>query len=367
MTSSEKESGGEFFQTDTRLVFGAYFCKETRDGSYMAKMYGCDAILDNQSNISMQRYKSRHEIRKTLAELLEAVSEGGIPEDEEKEPLILETRQQLQKLLLLLNGDDAELPDLLPDNEVQAKLEETLSAAIEITRGLECGRTCDTSREVRDPSEERSPEGHSGRVDLDQSAIQKLKSDFQEMLSDFNAIIADLRDGSIDAVQAFPKLSRSYNSLVLYAAILEENGYRNPSKLRNDLNAYIEHMCALFEQMGGDMLSVRTLRGTPRPFPPNQSSLDETHWYVLMQQYDEAVHQMAIAEHLAERLIPRFGEEYAYRMLIEAYNTFIKSAKEVQKSTGTLKHYQIVKKALAPQLHRLAEATDFPIDELEEM
>lgn len=366
MANGNKVYGGEFFQTDTRLVFGAYFCKETGDGSYTAKMYGCDAILDHQSNIPMQRYKSRREIRKTLAELLEAVSEGDIPEDGEEETLILETRQQLQKLLLLLNSDGTELPALLPDNEVQAKLEEALNAAIEITQGFGCNRTSDSSQETYDTSPTLSEE-QGGRVDLDQSAIQKLKSDFQEMLSDFNAIIADLRDGSIDGVQAFPKLSRSYNSLVLYAVILEENGYKITSKLRNDLSAYIEQMCALSEEMGGDMLSVRTLRGTPRPFPSNQSSLDELHWNALMQQYDEAVHQMAIAEHIAERLIPRFGVEYAYRMLIEAYNAFIKSAKEVQKSTGTLKHYKIVKKALAPQLHRLAEAIEFPMDDLETM
>ncbi|HAI98296.1 TPA: hypothetical protein DCL30_01985 [Candidatus Peribacteria bacterium] len=356
-TSAQRkgETGGEFFETDTHLVFGAYFCKE-EDGSYRAKMYGCDAILDHQSNVPAQQYASRHEIRKALAEVLTNVTDWNIPEDQRGKSFIVETRRQLQELLRLLNDDDAELPALLPDDDVQAKLDAALSTAITLVQDLECDGIRNALRKPHDPS-----------LELDQSAIQQLRVDTQNTLEDFNAMLARLEDGSAEMESIFPQLSRTYNTLILYASILDENGYKLSRSAQEYLTAFTGNMCTLFEQMGGNMFSVRTFRGTPRPFPPNQSSLDDTRWNELMQQYDEAVHHMATAEHMAERLTPRIGAERAYRMLIDAYNAFIRSAKEIQVSTGPLKHYQLVQRALAPQLQRLAEAIDFPTDELEAM
>jgi|GEM_PF-4289264 len=335
----------------------------------MAKMYGCDAIADNQSNIPAQQYESRYEIRKTLARLLETIFEEATPRSDKEATLIQETRQQLQELLLQLRSDAVELPALLPNDKVQALLKKAFASAVEITRDIERSAAQDIRGRDRthlDPPQGSSLEGQTNRVDLDQSAIQQLKLDFQEELSNFQAILGDLGNDSAVIEQVGPRLSGSYNSIVLYASILDSNGYRTPG-LREFLNAYLEQMCALAEGMGGDMFSIRTLRSTARPFPPNQSSLDETNWNALMQQYDEAVHQMAIAEQVAERLMPRFGEEYACRMLIGAYNAFIKTAREIQGSTGELRHYLRLKGVLAPQLHRLAEAIEFPVDELEVM
>src|SRR3989338_1043039 len=109
----QSEKGAEFFQTDSKMIYGAYFCEQTDDGNYKAKMYGCNGLVDNQSQFPVQQYESRYEIRKNLAHLLEAISEDAEPLSKKEETVIRMTRQQLDDLLLLLNNDEFALPNLL--------------------------------------------------------------------------------------------------------------------------------------------------------------------------------------------------------------------------------------------------------------
>lgn len=555
----QEERGGEVFQTDSKMVYGGYFCKKAADGSYMAKMHACDGLIDQQCNMPSQQYKSRHDIRKQLASALRGVSGDCSPRSREEEKLILQTRDQLDELLHLLD-EEVDLPALLSEDTVQKRLEEMYEAVVSISRNIEKSNAyksddienrdykylhptarqqlkkeflvawsrfqtmaeemrndpsyldknisdcitlynsaslqadilhanqedlpdnialleelipvvCEAVKKrgsdvlhVRTPKGEPRPcpensssldqaewgklmeqydsvvqrmaiIGHTkegmlaimGDIDatilvareyefflqngsriqektgplshfadvspkleqliaeittalsshendstetieaeLDQSAIQQLKMDLQDAYSNFETFTKAL---SADAnnFEVAKKLMSTYNTIVLYASILEQNGYKLP-ELPKILNGLMSQMYNLTEELGGDMMSVRTLRGAPRPFPPNTSaSCDENEWNTLLRQYDEAVHAMSISEHIAERRIPVFGHQNAYMMLIHAYNSFIQSAKTIQQRTGELRHYALLKTVMAPQMHRLAEAIDFPTDELEEM
>lgn len=370
MSPSDTEVGGEFFQTETRMAFGAYFCHKNDDRTYAARLYGCDAITDNQANLPEQTYASRHEIRSTLAFILETVSQvqEATPRNEKEAELIRVTRQQLLDLLTRLKNEEDELPALLPNEKVQTLLEETFATACEVSAGIEKEAQSDNVGN-RPSSSEELLRDETGRVDLDPSALQQLKLDLQQTLADFQNnlhVLSNDPDGQLIR-DLFPPLSSGYNSIILYASILEKNGLKVPG-LREYVDGLFDLMRTLTEQMGGDAFSVRSLRGSPRYLPPNQSSfLDDSGWNELMQQYEEAVHNMGIAEHVGERLMPRFGEEYYYRMLVRAYVTFIRKSKGIQQFTGPLRHYEMLKKVIAPQLHQLAEAVEFPIDELEVM
>ena len=83
-----------------------------------------------------------------------------------------------------MNDPDAELPELLPDETVQEKLEEAYSAAVEISCELE-----EVSPIASEPNiTEEEAVSEENYISLDQSAIQQLKIDFKKSLSEFDAV-----------------------------------------------------------------------------------------------------------------------------------------------------------------------------------
>jgi len=562
---SKQQVGAEFVQTDSKMVYGGYFCKQIAGGQYVARMYGCDALVDNQSQMPDTQYESRYEIRKALAELLSVISRDKMPSSAHEEKVILETRNQLDELLQQLNSNDVDLPDLLPEDEFQVLLEDAYTVAVDNHHELKQSDAYNVSGGIQnrdytyleptarqqlqtdfnesyarlkgmadimdnnsdylkaniaefatqynqvslqatilhmngeeisdekisllerlapvaydaiietgsDVMQVRTPRGmvrkypenktdlaqdqwdllmheydeavhrwavsehvtkrivsnvgergaaqlrlqedvfflekarkiqeSSGELEhfrlvskgiektireltaalelpereeqeeekkdfhLDQSAIQKLKSEFTAKISDFEQIFEQIKCGSVEInSEVASDITSGYNTIILYASILDSHGYKTPT-LKDQLSQYTTIVFQLVEQMGGDMMSVRTIKGVSRPYPPNNSSINGNDWNDFLQQYDEAVHDMSIAEHIAERLIPRIGHNGAYVMLIEAYNLFIKTAKTIQVSTGELNHYRLIKSVLSEQMQRLAETTGFPSDELETM
>ncbi len=84
-----------------------------------------------------------------------------------------------------------------------------------------------------------------------------------------------------------------------------------------------------------------------------------------MQEYDDLVREMAIAEHMTERLIGMDQEENALRYLVEEYTTFLRGAKQIQRQTGELNHYRMIKATVQQQMTRFAEMIGFPIAQVE--